>query len=55
MIRFWSYDKEYKKYKNSILKNVHKTLKRGNIFFGDQLEIFEKNFKKNINQNTGLQ
>jgi len=54
MIRFWSYDKEYKKYKNSILKNVHKTLKRGNIFFGDQLEIFEKNFKKKYKSKYGI-
>ena len=54
MIKFWSYDREYKKYKNSILKNFNKTLKKGNIFFGDQLKIFEKNFKKKYKSKYGI-
>ena len=54
MIKFWSYDREYKKYKNSILKNVHKTLKKGNIFFGHELETFEKNFKKKYKSKYGI-
>ena len=54
MIKFWSYDREYKKYKNSILKNLNKTLKKGNIFFGDQLKIFEKNFKKKYKSKYGI-
>ena len=54
MIKFWSYDREYKKYKNSILKNVNKTLKKGNIFFGNQLETFEKNFIKRYKSKYGI-
>ena len=54
MIKFWSYDREYKKYKNSILKNVNKTLKKGNIFFGHQLKIFEKNFIKKYKSRYGI-
>ncbi len=48
MINFWSYKREYRKYKKSLLKQIDKTINKGNIFFGDQLKIFEKNFiKKN--------
>ena len=54
MIKFWSYDREYIKYKNSILKNVNKTLKKGNIFFGNQLETFEKNFIKRYKSKYGI-
>ncbi len=54
MIKFWSYDKEFKKYKNSILKKVHITLKKGNIFFGDQLKTFEKNFVKKYGSKYGI-
>ena len=54
MIKFWSYDREYKKYKNSILKNVNKSLKKGNIFFGHQLKIFEKNFIKKYKSRYGI-
>ena len=44
MIDFWSYKKEYKKYRKSILKNIDSTLIKGNIFFGDELHKFEKKF-----------
>ena len=46
MIKFWSYEIEYKKYKKSFLKGIDKTIKQGNIFFGKQLKIFEKKFIK---------
>jgi len=46
MINFWSYKKEYKKYKSSILNSINKTLNKGNIFFGKETEKFEKNFSK---------
>ena len=54
MIDFWSYKKEYKKYKKNILKNIDNTLNKGNIFFGDELRKFEKNFTKKYNYKYGL-
>ena len=42
MIKFWSYNKEYRKYRKQILSNINKTILKGNIFFGSQLEDFEK-------------
>ena len=44
MIKFWTYKKEYKKIKKKILKNVDVTISKGSIFFGKELETFEKNF-----------
>ena len=44
MIKFWSYKREYKKYGNIFLKKIKKTLDKGTIFFGDQLNLFERNF-----------
>ena len=44
MINFWSYKKEYKKYKKKVLKRIDQTLLRGTIFFGDELNKFEKKF-----------
>ena len=41
MIKFWSYKREYKKYSNIFLKKIKKTLDKGTIFFGDQLNLFE--------------
>ena len=49
MIRFWSYKKEYKKFEKNILNLIHKTINRGNIFFGEELKNFEYNFKKKYN------
>ena len=54
MIDFWSYKKEYKKYKKNILKNIDNILNKGNIFFGDELRKFEKNFTKKYNYKYGL-
>ena len=46
MIKFWSYTREYKKNNSKILSAINKTLKKGNLFFGDQQIKFEKNFSK---------
>ncbi len=46
MIKFWSYQREYKKNKLLFLKIIDKTFAKGQIFFGNNLDKFEKNFKK---------
>ncbi len=46
MINFWSYQKEYNKYKNKYLSLIDKTLNKGQVFFGNNLRVFEKNFRK---------
>ena len=45
-IHFWTYNKEYQKFKFRYLKIIDETLKKGQIFFGDNLSKFENNFKK---------
>tara|TARA_B100000674_G_C37957860_1_gene970552 strand:+ start:2055 stop:3182 length:1128 start_codon:yes stop_codon:yes gene_type:complete len=54
MINFWNYKSEYKKYKKNILKNIDKSLNRGNIFFGDEMKKFEKNFSQKYNSKYGI-
>ena len=44
MIKFWSYKRELTKYKNNLNKQINNSLNSGNIFFGDQLNLFEKRF-----------
>ena len=46
MIKFWSYKREYKKNKNSIIKLINNSLNSGATFFGKNLINFEKNFLK---------
>ena len=46
MIKTWSYIEEYKFYRKKILNSIDKTLKSGNLFFGKQLNDFEKKFLK---------
>ena len=46
MIKTWSYIEEYKDSRKKILKSIDHTLKSGKLFFGKQLEQFEKNFLK---------
>ena len=46
MIKTWSYIEEYKIYRKKILNSIDKTLKSGNLFFGKQLNDFEKKFLK---------
>ena len=54
MIEFWSYKREYQKYKNQFIKSIDKTLSNGVIFFGNNLKKFEKNFSKKYNSKYGL-
>ena len=53
MIEFWNYKKEYLKLQKSILRRIDKTLKRGNIFFGEELNKFEKKFRYKYNSKFG--
>ncbi len=46
MIKTWSYIEEYRDYRNKILKSIDKTLKSNELFFGKQIEKFERNFLK---------
>ena len=48
MIKFWSYQTEYKNIRKKLLSSIDQTIKKGSIFFGKQLETFEKDF---INKN----
>ena len=54
MIKFWSYKKEYKKFRGEILKNIDITLSRGVTFFGKEIKKFEKNFLKKYNSKYGV-
>ena len=46
MIKSWEYKNEYNYLKKKILASVDKTLKSGKLFFGNELNKFEKNFLK---------
>ena len=54
MISFWSYKKEYKKYRPKFNKFFDQTLKRGQIFFGPNLKNFEYEFIKKYNSKYGI-
>lgn len=54
MIKFWSYQEEYKKYKKKLLSKINKTIKGGSIFFGRELEEFEKAFIKKYKFKYGV-
>ena len=54
MIKFWSYLREYKKYKRKIIKSIDHTILKGNTFFGSQLDLFEKNFIKKYKSKYGV-
>ena len=54
MIKYWSFLEEYKKNKKKILGTINKTLNKGSIFFGDQLNIFEKKFIKKYKSKYGI-
>lgn len=54
MIKTWSYIREYKNNRKKILNSIDKTLKSGNLFFGNQLHKFEKNFLKHNKSKYGL-
>ena len=54
MRNFWSFKKEYKILNKVILKSIDKSLNSENIFFGNQLEKFEKEFNKLNKSKFGL-
>ena len=54
MIKFWSYKKEYSKYRKSLLGLIDKTINKGSIFFGSDLDLFEKNFIKKYKAKYGV-
>jgi len=54
MINFWSYKKEYNKYKPKFNKFFDDTLKNGQIFFGPNLKKFENNFIKKYKSKYGV-
>ena len=54
MIKSWSYIEEYKGLRKKILKSIDKTLKSGKIFFGRELQKFEKRFVKENNLKYGI-
>ena len=54
MIKTWSYIEEYKDLRKKILKSIDKTFKSGQIFFGKELQKFEKQFIKQNNLKYGV-
>ena len=54
MINFWSYKSEYKRLNKKFLKSIDISLKRGNVFFGDELKKFEKNFLRKNRTKYGV-
>ena len=50
MIKFWTYKNEYSKYSKKLLKVINDTINNGTIFFGKELNKFEKKFKKTMNK-----
>ena len=54
MIKFWSYNRELKKYKNKIHSKINKSLNSGQIFFGNELSDFEKKFTKKNRSKYGV-
>ena len=53
MIKWWSYIEEYKDLRKKILQSIDKSLKSGQIFFGNELHKFEKQFVKKYNFRYG--
>ena len=54
MIKAWSYIEEYKVLRKKILKSIDRALKSGQIFFGNELQKFEKRFIKENNLKYGV-
>ena len=54
MIKAWSYIEEYKGLRKKILKSIDETLKSDQIFFGKELQKFEKRFVKENNLKYGV-
>ena len=54
MINFWSYNQEYKKIKKNIFNSIDNSLRSGKLFFGPELEKFEKKFINLYKSKYGL-
>jgi len=54
MIKFWSYNRELKKYKKKIHSKINKSLNSGQIFFGNELSDFERKFTKKYRSKYGV-
>ena len=54
MIKFWSYERELKRYKKEINRKIKKSLNSGQIFFGNELSEFEKKFTKKYKSRYGI-
>ena len=54
MIRFWSYKRELKRYEKKISYGIKKSLNSGQIFFGNELLKFEKNFIRKYRSKYGV-
>lgn len=54
MIKFWSFESEYKKYRKNILKIIDKSLSSGLIFYGNNLINFERNFIRKYKTKFGI-
>ena len=54
MIKFWSYNRELKKYKKKIHSKINKSLNSGQIFFGNELSDFERKFTKKNGSKYGV-
>jgi len=54
MMNYWSYLNEYKSLRKNILKSLDKTLMSGQLFFGNQMKKFEKEFIKHNNLKYGI-
>ena len=54
MIKSWDYLNEYLLIKDKIQKSIDGVLKSGNLFFGKELDKFEKNFLKINNAKYGV-
>ena len=53
MIKFWSYKREYLKYKK-IIKKIDISLNNGQIFFGEEIQKFERQFIKKYKARYGV-
>ena len=54
MIKFWSYKREYLKYKKIIKKKIDISLNNGQIFFGEEIQKFERQFIKKYKARYGV-
>jgi aminotransferase EvaB len=54
MIKFWDYSIEYKYLRKKIINGIDKVLKSGDLLFGREIKLFEKNFIKKNRSKFGI-